>query len=151
MWPRITRPEFWQGCITNTTRPPAALPGLASNPSPRIVLTDKSTDHHRTIVVTFRLSAAEHADVVLAAQRVNLPPSVYVRHAALAKPLVVKSYDTLAPEDVAQIKRIGNLLNQIARALWRGRCIPATEDHLNAVLAELRRVLATALRREVGR
>lgn len=113
-------------------------------------MTNKSAEHHRTIVVTFRLSAAEHADVVLSAQRVNLPPSVYVRHAALAQPLIVNSYDTLAPEDAAQIKRLGNLLNQIARALWRGRCVPATEDHLNAVLAELRRVLSTVLRREVG-
>jgi hypothetical protein len=108
-------------------------------------LTDKSTEHHRTIVVTFRLSASEHADIVLAAKQVNLPPSVYVRHAALAKPLVVKSYNTLAPEDVAQLKRLGNLLNQIARAIWRGRIFPATEQHLGAALAEIRHLLATIL------
>lgn len=108
-------------------------------------MTDRVPDYKRTIVVTFRVSASEHAVLIDAAARAKLPPSTYARHAALSVPITVKVFQSFAPEDVAQLKRLGNLLNQIARAIWRGRFFPATEAHLGAVLAELRQVLRTLM------
>lgn len=136
MWPRITRP-VWQGEFANPTRPPAALPVSCSEPEPRTYLT-KRTKTYRTIILPVRLSPEEHAAILERAGRACLPPSTYVRHAALAAPLVVRSFVSLAPEDLGQLKRLGNLLNQIARAGWRGRFTRQTEELLAAVLLELK-------------
>lgn len=101
-------------------------------------MTTQRTQTHRTIILTTRLSPDEHAAILAAAAQAGLPPSAYLRHAALAAPIIVRSFVSLAPEDLGQLKRLGNLLNQIARAGWRGRFTRQTEEMLAAVLLELR-------------
>jgi len=84
-------------------------------------LTRRPGDAHRTIILTTRLSPDEHAALLDAAARAGLPPSAYLRQAALGANLTVRSFVSLDPEDLVQLKRLGHLLNQIARAGWRGR------------------------------
>ncbi len=104
-------------------------------------MTKQTVDNKRTIIITFRVNAAELGSLQQAAARARLSPSAYIRHAALSIPIRVKAFLSLDPADVAQLKRLGNLLNQIARALWRGRFERTTEIALREVLAELRSAL----------
>lgn len=93
---------------------------------------------HRTLILTVRLTAAERQHIVEAAKAAETTPSGFVRDAALGNPVTLRTYVSLSPEDLSQLKRLGHLLNQIARAGWRGRFTPAADEHLNATLTELR-------------
>ena len=104
-------------------------------------MTTQNGEQHRTIILTTRVNPEEHALIIEAATRANLPPSTYLRNAAIGAKLSVKSFVSMAPEDVAQLKRLGNLLNQIARAGWRGRFSPATEELYARVMLDLRSVI----------
>ncbi len=145
MWPRHTRP-VWQGEFQNPTRHPAAFSSLAPNPNPRTCLTTETNEKHRTHILSIRLTPEEHAVISAMAASANLTTSAFARAAALAAPITVKTYASLAPEEIAQLKRLGNLLNQIARAGWRGRFTRQTDEHLAAVLVELRIAFKTLSR-----
>ena len=99
------------------------------------------TEHHRTIILTTRVNPEEHALILDAAARAELPPSTYLRSSALGARLVTKSYTRMAQEDLAQLKRLGNLLNQIARSGWRGRFTRPTEELHARVVLELQTVI----------
>ena len=114
-------------------------------------MTTPTRDTHRTILLSTRLNADEHALLLAAAASADLPPSTYLRNAALALPIVVRRTVAMAPEDVAQVKRLGNLLNQIARAGWRGRFAPPTEELFASVLMELRITLRKLTRAPLER
>lgn len=101
-------------------------------------MTEQSTETNRTIIMTVRVNADEHRTILEAARRADRSPSTFLRHAALSAPITVRTFVSLAPEDLGQLKMLGNLLNQIARAGWRGRFTKPTEDHLAAVLLELK-------------
>lgn len=122
----------------NSRTPPGRrlrFASIAPNTNQRNRLND---DKHRRIVLTLRLNQSEHETIMASARAAELPISTFVRCAALAAPITVRKYATLAPEDLSQLKRLGNLLNQIARAGWRGRFSAMTDEHLAAVLVELR-------------
>lgn len=104
-------------------------------------MTKQTPDSKRTIIITFRMSAGELSALKTAADRARLSPSAYIRHAALSIPIRVRSFLSLSPGDIAQLKRLGNLLNQIARGIWRGRFERTTEIALGEVLSELRTLL----------
>lgn len=109
-------------------------------------MTSKRTDTHRTIILTLRLNPEEHKSVLAVAAQAALPPSTFARHALLGTQVTTKTYISLAPEDIGQLKRLGNLLNQIARAGWRGRFTQPTEELLASVLMELKIALRKASR-----
>lgn len=100
-------------------------------------MTKHDTEHHRTIILTTRVNSEEHALILDAATRANLPPSTYLRNAATNTKLTVRTFVSMAPEDVAQLKRLGNLLNQVARSGWRGRFTRPTEELHARVMLEL--------------
>ncbi|NBU58319.1 MAG: hypothetical protein EBS23_00785 [Betaproteobacteria bacterium] len=104
-------------------------------------MTNQNTEQHRTIILTTRVNPEEHALIIEAAARTNLPPATYLRAAALNARLVVRTFATMAPEDLAQLKRLGNLLNQIARSGWRGRFTRPTEELHARVMLELLTVI----------
>ena len=89
-------------------------------------------------MLTVRLTPQEHAAIIEAAAKATLPPSSYARQAIIGAPVTVKTFVSLAPEDLAQLKRLGNLLNQIARSGWRGRYPQQTAELLAIVSSELR-------------
>lgn len=101
-------------------------------------MTADVNEEHRNTILTVRLSSSERHRITEAALTANLSPSAFVRAVALSNPVTIRKYVSVAPEDLAQLKRLGNLLNQIARAGWRGRFSSATDEHLAAVLVELR-------------
>lgn len=111
-------------------------------------MTYSDTEDHRTLILSIRLTPAEHTVISTAAARATLPISSFVRTAALSLPITIKNFASLAPEDIGQLKRLGNLLNQIARAGWRGRFTPATDELLASVLLELR-IALRKLSREI--
>ena len=146
MWPRITCGRVWQGRNPNPDCQQSRFRSFAPNVNPRNGLTKQTSETKKTIIITFRVSAAEHAVLQDAANRAKLSPSAYIRHAALSIPIRVRSFLTLSPGDVAQLKRLGNLLNQVARASWRGRFGHTTEIALREVLSELRTLLVAVPR-----
>lgn len=101
-------------------------------------MTTTTTEAHRTIILTTRVNPEEHAVILDAAARTNLPPSTYIRQAALGAPITIRSFVSMAPEELAQLKRLGHLLNQIARSGWRGRFTRPTEELHATVMMELR-------------
>jgi len=109
-------------------------------------LNPTKTEVHRTIILSVRLTPDEHAAIAATASKAELNISTYARAAALAAPITIRTYASLAPEQLAELKRLGNLLNQIARAGWRGRFSRLTDEHLAAVLLELRATFKTLSR-----
>ena len=109
-------------------------------------MTTETNEKHRTHILSIRLTPEEHASIEAIATSADLTTSAYARAAALSAPITVKTYASLAPEELAQFKRLGNLLNQITRAGWRGRFTRQTDEHLAAVLVELRIAFKTLSR-----
>ena len=106
-------------------------------------MTDGSTGTHRTIVFTLRLTPEEHRALLAAAASAATPPSTFARSLVLGRPQRHHTYVRIAPEDIGQIKRLGNLLNQIARAGWRDRFTQPTNELLDSVLTDLKTTLRT--------
>lgn len=104
-------------------------------------MTNHNAEQHRTIILTTRVNPEEHALILEAADRAKLPPSTYLRNAAMGSRLTIRTFVSMAPEDVAQLKRLGNLLNQIARSGWRGRFTRQTEELHARVVLELLTVI----------
>ena len=144
MWPRKTR----AGYLAERLREPHPATGCASRPcsepEPPDRMTTTHEDNHRTINLNIRLNADEHSAIARSAERLALPLSTYARNTLLGIPVTIKNYTALAPEDIGQLKRLGNLLNQIARAGWRGRYTQSSDQVLDAVLNELQGLLRKA-------
>jgi hypothetical protein len=93
-----------------------------------------------------RVSPSELAIIQERADGACRSVSEFVRAAALDKPLTVRSYKQLDPGHLAQFKRVGNPLNQIAATLHAKGMDGGTALLLHAALDELRQLI----RRELG-
>lgn len=92
-----------------------------------------------------RVSAEELERIQQRAVNADKSVSDFVRAVALDKPLVIKTYDRLDPADLAQVKRLGNLLNQIALATHTGCADGGTSLLLDAVLQDVRALVRREL------
>ncbi|KAB2910239.1 MAG: ribbon-helix-helix protein, CopG family [Hyphomicrobiaceae bacterium] len=92
-----------------------------------------------------RVSATELAGIQRRAADTNRSVSDFVRASALDKPITIKTYNRLDLADLAQIKRLGNLLNQIAATMHANRIDGGTALLLHSVLDEIKVIV----RREV--
>lgn len=91
---------------------------------------------HRTLVKSVRFSPSEWAAVEGRASEVALPPARYLREAALGKRLAPRAN----ARAVHQLARVGNNLNQLARAANATRRVELSQ-RLAEVLLELERTL----------
>ncbi len=90
----------------------------------------------RTLIRGVRFSPAEWATVEEQASLSGQPPTRYVREAALGAELRARP-GALDREAVYHLARLGNNLNQVAKALNEGR----GAGDVAGVLAELRQLL----------
>lgn len=102
---------------------------------------------NRDKLKAIRCSRAELAAIEARARDAGLNASDFIRRAALGHPVEVIKLERLHPADLAQLKRLGNLLNQIARALHRGRIFRGTIDHVEAVTGDLSAIIRDQLSR----
>lgn len=70
-------------------------------------------DEQRKFNLNIRLNATELADLRRTAGMTGLPLSTFARRSLLGTPLTVTRWYALAPTDVTELKRLGNLLNQM--------------------------------------
>ncbi|KAB2914559.1 MAG: MobC family plasmid mobilization relaxosome protein [Hyphomicrobiaceae bacterium] len=106
---------------------------------------NENTKRDRLKVI--RCSRAELAAIEARATAAGLNASDFIRRAALGHPVEIIKLERLHPADLAQLKRLGNLLNQIARAMHRGRLFRGTIEHAEAVMDELRLIIRDQLSR----
>lgn len=98
---------------------------------------DKPTDtQKRNNTIHVRYTLDERRAIVAKATEAGLTTSDFVRNAALGAPIKVVKLERLHPAELNQIKRLGNLMNQIACAMHRGRFLKGTLSHLDEVLHE---------------
>jgi uncharacterized protein (DUF1778 family) len=88
----------------------------------------------RDKAIRVRYSDAERKAIKARALDAEMTTSDFIRHSALGAPVHVVKLERLHPADLNQIKRLGNLLNQIARAMHRGRMVRGTLRHLGEVM-----------------
>lgn len=101
----------------------------------------KETHEKRTAQRNLRFTLAEDAQLQAAARAAGLSVSEYVRRRALGHPVSFARRST-DPALAAALSRVGNNVNQLARAAHRGQ---AFQQHWRTVGDELRTVLAKAL------
>ena len=143
--------------VLSAMRAPATSPATVT-PLPTPALADApakgrsgSEKRRRERLVQTRLDDAEHAQLEARAGQAGLAVGAYLRACALetagprARRRAPVDRELLAHTN-ADLNRIGNNLNQIARAINRGRdaeeqAIIGTTDELRDVLAMLRKAL----------
>jgi hypothetical protein len=102
-----------------------------------------SSTAYRTVVRSARFTAEEWSRVCARAEAAGLSPGRFLRHAALGQSLGRKVEMTA----LAQLARVGNNLNQVARSLNAGD--PTAVVGLEEVLSEVR-LAVRGLIRESG-
>ena len=95
--------------------------------------------------IDIRVSPGELADIKQRALKTERSVSDFVRAAALDEPIAIKTYKHLDPHDLAQLKRLGNLLNQIAAKMHTVRIDGSTAFLLHSVLDDLRKIVLREL------
>ena len=67
--------------------------------------------------ITFRLTQAEYNKLDAEAQRIGLSANQFARKLACSRAgkLITKTYKRFDPAYIAQLKRLGNLLNQLVK------------------------------------
>lgn len=89
-----------------------------------------------------RYTPAEIEHLRLAAQKVGLHPHEYARRRTLGAPVVRPASSRSNPALINELNRIGVNLNQIARALNRGREV---EEDWDDLALELKRTLTLVM------
>lgn len=102
-------------------------------------------DEARTEIVHMRLTVSERLRVEQRAAAAGLTVSAWSARAVTGAEVTVAVTPTapLPPGLIAELKRIGNNINQIAAALNTGRQVPATE-----IVAKMRDLLQALVRDE---
>ena len=95
-----------------------------------------STTERRSELVKFRATPEEDAAITGRAAEANLTVSEYCRAAALGLPIIVHR-DATPMEVIAQLRRIGNNLNQVLREARFNNFPPPVADECEATLREL--------------
>jgi uncharacterized protein (DUF1778 family) len=121
--------------------------GYAQNPNGESALDKLTNTDKRNMAIRVRYTFDERQAIVAKATEAGLTTSEFVRHAALGAPIKVVRLERLHPADLKQIKRLGNLMNQIARAIHRGRFLKGTLSHLDEVLDETQSLILHQLRK----
>lgn len=98
-------------------------------------LKQQITPPRLTARLTVRLTPSELSRVRARAKKLRLTPSELVRRRLSGGKLIVKYYQTVDPAVIAQIKAIGNNLNQIAKVCNARRSAPPAR--LNTVLKDI--------------
>jgi hypothetical protein len=137
-----------------TEAPPASqAPAIIHLPPPADLMPVRKPKRQRAHVEQFRTDNAEHAELVARARDAGLSAGAYARACTLgdagprARRRATVDREVLAHNNAA-LNRVGNNLNQIAKALNRGDDLDPFE--LRPTIRELQAVL-TANRRALGR
>ncbi len=80
-----------------------------------------NSEQPRSKVLPVRLTPDEHAEVLAAAQAANMTASAYGARTLTGRRVVIEKRQSMDPALFAEIKRIGNNINQLTRAVNRDR------------------------------
>ena len=91
--------------------------------------------------ISFRVNDEEYAAIFARAQSIGRPVSDFARAAALGYPIRQNRPSQHSPELVAQLRRIGNNLNQCLKEAHIGNFPPQVADAAEEALREISKVL----------
>lgn len=99
-----------------------------------------SENRKRNIQIKFWVTPEENAKILEKVKLSNMPICRYLRNAAIKKEIIVYDFTSLF-ELSAQISRIGNNINQIAKKLNQGGLVNKDEtNYLKASLESINKV-----------
>lgn len=101
----------------------------------------RKIDPNRTVRIGVRLSFEEQEQLLKQAALARLSLSEYVRKMSLDGEIRMEQPKGASPDVIVQLRHMGNNLNQIARALNSGGCVPpdliAVCDEINDYIFDL--------------